>query len=51
MNKKRPIFSYKDCHKANTWLLSTDLIYNSDLIATGGFDGKINILRFDKDKK
>ena len=51
MNKKRPIYSLNNCHAKNTWLLSTDLVHNSDLIATGGFDGKVNLYKFNKDKK
>lgn len=51
MNKKRPIFTLNNCHAKNTWLLSTDLVHNSDLMASSGFDGKINLYKFNKDKK
>ena len=49
MNKKKPIFSLGDCHKS--WLLSTANIKSCDLMATGGFDGRVNLYKFNKEKK
>jgi hypothetical protein len=51
MNKKRPIFTLKDCHKPNSWMLSTAVVKSSDLMVSGGYDGCLNWYRFDKDKK
>jgi ribosomal RNA-processing protein 9 len=51
MNKKKPIFSLKDCHRDNTWLLSTANIKSSDLLASGGYDGTVNLYQFNKDQK
>jgi len=51
MNKKRPIFSLKDCHKPDSWMLSTAAVKSSDLMASGGYDGNINFYSFNKDSK
>ena len=51
MNKKRPIFSLPNCHRRKSWLLSTALVHNSDLMASGGFDGCVNLYKFNKEKK
>jgi len=51
MNKKKPVFSLSQCHKGNSWLLSTALVQSSDLIASGGFDGCVNFYKFNKEKK
>lgn len=51
MNKKRPIFSFKDCHATGTQLLSTAVVKSSDLLASGGYDGCINFYQFLKEKK
>lgn len=51
MNKKRPIFSLANCHQGKSWLLSTALVHNSDLLASGGFDGCVNLYKLEKDKK
>lgn len=51
MNKKKPIFSLGNCHKDNTWMLSTAVVKSSDLIASGGFDGCVNFYQFNKEKK
>lgn len=51
MNKKKPIFTLKDCHKPNTWMLSTASVKSSDLLASGGYDGCINFYQFNKAKK
>mmetsp|Transcript_19416 Transcript_19416/g.29825 ORF Transcript_19416/g.29825 Transcript_19416/m.29825 type:complete len:131 (+) Transcript_19416:565-957(+) len=51
MNKKRPIFTLADCHRPNSWLLSTASIPQCDMMASGGFDGNLNLYKFDKDNK
>jgi ribosomal RNA-processing protein 9 len=51
MNKKKPIFSLKGCHKDNSWLLSSASVRNSDLLATGSYDGFVNFYKFNKDEK
>jgi WD40 repeat protein len=51
MNKKKPIFSLPNCHKPNTWMLSTANVKSSDLMVSGGVDGCINWYQFDKEKK
>ena len=51
MNKKKPIFSLKNCHKPGSWLLSTASVKSSDLIASGGYDGNVNFYTFDKNTK
>lgn len=39
MNKKKPLFSLEGIHKDDSWLLSTANIRNSDLFASGSYDG------------
>lgn len=51
MNKKKPIFSVKNCHSADSWLLSTANVHNSDLLASGSYDGQVNLYKFQKDAK
>ena len=51
MNKKRPIFSLNNCHQNDSWLLSTTVVRSSDLLASGSYDGCVNLYRFVKDKK
>ena len=51
MNKKRPIYSLNNIFANNGWALSTDAIKNSDLIAAGGFDGTLPLIKFEKEKK
>ena len=51
MNKKKPIFSLKNCHSNNSQLLSTALVKSSDLMASGGYDGIVNLYSVNKDKK
>jgi len=51
MNKKKPIFSLKNCHSPGTWLLSSANVKSSDLFASGGYDGFINFYKFDKQNK
>jgi ribosomal RNA-processing protein 9 len=51
MNKKRPVNSLLSCHTENSLLLSTAALRNTDLIASGGTDGYVNLYKFDKDKK
>lgn len=46
MNKKRPIFTIKNCHEEGSWMLSTDVVKNCDLIASGGYDGVVNLYQF-----
>ena len=43
MNKKRPIFTLSDCHRPGTWMLSSAVVKSSDLMATGGYDGCVNL--------
>ena len=50
MNKKKPIFSLGDCHKRG-WMLSTAAVKSSDLMASGGVDGCVNLYKIDKSKK
>jgi len=51
MNKKKPIFSLRNCHTPGTWMLSSANVKSSDLLASGGYDGFINFYKFDKDNK
>ena len=51
MNKKRPIFTLKNCHQNNAWMLSTAHVKSSDLMASGSYDGCVNFYKFNKDKK
>jgi len=51
MNKKKPIFTLNDCHKKDSWLLSTANVYNSDLLASGSYDGCVNFYKFIKKTK
>jgi ribosomal RNA-processing protein 9 len=51
MNKKRPLFTLGGCHASGTHLLSTDTVHNSDIVATGGFDGLVNLYKVDKEER
>ena len=51
MNKKRPIFTLNNCHANNSWLLSTASVKSSDLMASGSYDGSVNLYSVNKDKK
>lgn len=51
MAKKKPVFSLSNCHKPGSWLLSTDVVHNSDIMASGGFDGSVNLYKLDKDAR
>ena len=51
MNKKKPIFSLKNCHMNNSWMLSTAAVKSSDLMASGSYDGCVNLYQFNKEKK
>lgn len=39
MNKKKPVYSLECLHKKDSWILSTTNVRNSDLIASGSYDG------------
>lgn len=51
MNKKKPIFTIADCHLNDSWILATDNVKSSDLLASSSYDGTINFYKFLKDKK
>ena len=51
MNKKRPIYTLKNCHENNAWMLSTAAVKSSDLMASGSYDGNVNFYQFNKEKK
>mmetsp|Transcript_16930 Transcript_16930/g.12108 ORF Transcript_16930/g.12108 Transcript_16930/m.12108 type:complete len:88 (+) Transcript_16930:984-1247(+) len=51
MNKKRPIYTLPSAHSPNSWVLSTDTIFNCDLLCSGSYDGSLNLYQFDKEKK
>lgn len=51
MNKKRPISTLLNCHQEGTHLLSTDVLHNSDIIASGGFDGNVNLYKLDREER
>ena len=51
MAKKKAVFSLPYCHAPGSWLLSTDVVHNSDLMASGGWDGAVNLYKLDKDAK
>mmetsp|Transcript_17604 Transcript_17604/g.29724 ORF Transcript_17604/g.29724 Transcript_17604/m.29724 type:complete len:204 (-) Transcript_17604:319-930(-) len=46
MNKKRPIFSLQSNHLNSSPILSTALIKNTDLIASAGTDGHVQLYQF-----
>jgi len=46
MNKKRPIYSLEGLHRNDSWLLSTANVRNSDLFASGSYDGQVLIYGF-----
>jgi len=48
LSKKKPIFSLENVHKNNSWVLSTANIRNSDLVASGSYDGCVNLYGFMK---
>lgn len=39
MNKKKPIYSLEGLHRDDSWVLSMANVKNSDLFATGSYDG------------
>ena len=47
MNKKKPVFTLRNCHTPDTQILSTAVVRSSDLMATGGYDGFLNWYKFD----
>ena len=51
MNKKKPIYSLEGLHRNNSWILSTANVRNSDLIASGSYDGQVLIYGMRRDKK
>lgn len=51
MNKKKPVFSLSELHKPNSWILSLTNIPNSDLLCSGSFDGQLQFLKLDKEKR
>lgn len=51
MNKKKPVFSLGGCHSTDSLLLSTALVKNTDLMVSGGNDGRVNVYQFNKEKK
>jgi ribosomal RNA-processing protein 9 len=46
MNKKKPVGSILDCHQPNSLLLSSTSVKNTDLLATGGTDGTVQLYQF-----
>jgi len=51
MNKKKPVCSLEGIHKQDSWILSTDSVRNSDLFASGSYDGQVAVYGFRKQKK
>jgi ribosomal RNA-processing protein 9 len=51
MNKKKPIFTLPNCHKNDSWLLSTATVRSSDLMVSGSYDGCVNFYQILKEKK
>ena len=51
MNKKKPIYSLEGIHKENSWILSTAAVKNSDLFASGSYDGQVVCCGFNRMKK
>ena len=39
MNKKKPVYSLESLHRKDSWILSTANVRNSDLVASGSYDG------------
>ena len=46
MNKKRPIYSLEGLHRNDSWILSTANVRNSDMFASGSYDGQVLIYGF-----
>ena len=51
MNKKKPIYSLESLHNDDSWILSTANVCNSDLIASGSYDGQVMIYGFRREEK
>jgi len=51
MNKKKPVFSLQNCHRNDSWLLSTAAVRSSDLMVSGSYDGCVNFYQILKEKK
>jgi WD40 repeat protein len=51
MNKKKPVFSLSELHKPDSWVLSCANIPNSDLICTGSYDGTMQMIKLNKEKR
>lgn len=51
MNKKKPIYSLEGLHKPDSWILSSANVRDSDLFATGSYDGQVVVYGFNRDKK
>ena len=51
MNKKKPLYSLAGLHQNNSWILSTAAVRNSDLFASGSYDGQVICYGFRREKK
>ena len=51
MNKKKPIYSLASLHENDSWVLSTCNVRNSDLFASGSYDGQVLIYGFRRQQK
>ena len=51
MNKKKPVYSLEGLHRDNSWVLSTDTMRNSNLFASGSYDGQVICYEFRRDQK
>ena len=51
MNKKKPVYSLEGLHKGDSWVLSTAAMRNSNLFASGSYDGQVICYEFRRDKR
>ena len=52
MSKKKPLFTLEDAHQnTGSWILRTQSVRNSDLLASSSYDGFLNLYRFKKQEK
>jgi len=49
MNKKKPIYTLDKPHDADSWVLSTANVRNSDLLCSGSYDGQLVFYKFNKE--
>jgi hypothetical protein len=49
LKKKKPLKVYEKPH-GDCWITALGNVYNSDILASGAYDDKINLYTFDKSK-